>query len=506
MDPVQYKIQYQSLLQRGDEAAWMRLARQTAFSFIDHCYYSDRYEPEYIELLCGMAMGLPDPAVNHVGTSVLFGIVIEELCDDYEDFQFETYSRVMAQVIDYCRRLPQGRLLDEHLTGFGLNHSEALLERIRRIHDASSIWKVQRTVEKIILLSRITLGADVAIVSVMVQRLLQAYPHADVLILGEKKLAELFAGHQRVRVHPVAYPRHGGLIQRFDAWHSLLAILKEEIPSDTPSASLLIDPDSRLSQLGMLPLGDDRNYLYFDSHDTSHNVRLMSMAELANKWLDTVLGPSEFCYPRVWPATDFLTQARNLLTTLRCHGCERIIAVNFGVGRNERKRLGTIVETELVRRLLEHPRTTVILDQGFGPEEVEAARTILSAVQASGKTVKEVRFDRPAEWTLAGGVLAVSCGIGQTAALIGGSDEFIGYDSACQHIAAALQIPAITIFAGTNSPRFIRRWKACSAAPNAIVHVNAFRHDGTPDPAEVVERIMQERSGKNRKPHRDTGI
>ena len=55
-------------------------------------------------------------------------------------------------------------------------------------------------------------------------------------------------------------------------------------------------------------------------------------------------------------------------------------------------------------------------------------------------------------------VNAVEAGIGQTAALIGTSDDFIGYDSACQHIAASLGIPAVTVFAGTNNPRFIRRW------------------------------------------------
>ncbi|OQA01129.1 MAG: lipopolysaccharide core biosynthesis protein [Planctomycetes bacterium ADurb.Bin412] len=230
----------------------------------------------------------------------------------------------------------------------------------------------------------------------------------------------------------------------------------------------------------------------------------MSMAGLANTWLDSLLGPSAFCYPRVWPAADVLAHAQTLLAALRRCGCQRIITVNFGVGGNERKRLGIGFETELVRRLLATPRTMVILDEGFGPEEVNAARTILSAIHADGKPARVARLDDPADWSLAEGVLAVSCSIGAMASLIGGSDEFIGYDSACQHIAAALQIPTITVFAGTNNPRFIRRWKACSPGPAAIVHVNAFRHNGSHHDLEMVERVLQERSQRTGPPPAET--
>ena len=55
------------------------------------------------------------------------------------------------------------------------------------------------------------------------------------------------------------------------------------------------------------------------------------------------------------------------------------------------------------------------------------------------------------------GIIGVIAGIGDLAALISHSDEFIGYDSACQHIAASLAIPTYTVFAGSNNPRFIRR-------------------------------------------------
>jgi ADP-heptose:LPS heptosyltransferase len=49
-------------------------------------------------------------------------------------------------------------------------------------------------------------------------------------------------------------------------------------------------------------------------------------------------------------------------------------------------------------------------------------------------------------------------GIGRFSALAARADQYIGYDSAGQHIAAALGIPTIVIFAGHPSPRFVERW------------------------------------------------
>jgi ADP-heptose:LPS heptosyltransferase len=90
-------------------------------------------------------------------------------------------------------------------------------------------------------------------------------------------------------------------------------------------------------------------------------------------------------------------------------------------------------------------------------------------------------------------VLAVGASIGQMAALIGQSDDFVGYDSACQHIAAAQGIPTVTIFAGTNNSRFIRRWAACGRGSTGIVHVNTLSRPGGLDHAEIVQRVLARR-------------
>ena len=83
--------------------------------------------------------------------------------------------------------------------------------------------------------------------------------------------------------------------------------------------------------------------------------------------------------------------------------------------------------------------------------------------------------------------------IGEIAAIIAKCDEYIGYDSACQHIAAALQTPCLTIFAGSNNMRFIRRWSAFGANSCQIVHVDTLSDLTAIDVEDIITRIMNER-------------
>ena len=50
-------------------------------------------------------------------------------------------------------------------------------------------------------------------------------------------------------------------------------------------------------------------------------------------------------------------------------------------------------------------------------------------------------------------------GIGAWSAMVGASEEYIGYDSAGQHIAAALGVPTLDIFTEAASPTFCERWQ-----------------------------------------------
>ena len=495
MRATDYRSQWMHLRQSGvDRPALTKLAARAALAFLHEYYENHHYESDYIDLLSEMATFYPDPELNTAACSSLFGVIVEQLCDDYEEFQLETYIRVMSQVISYCRRLPEGKRLNRCLNEFGLHTERDIYNRAHTIHTRDQTFDAVKKPQKLCILSRVTIGSDVAIVSVIVQRLLQLFPRAEIILLGGGKLREIFGGNPHVRIRDVNYMRHGGLFDRFSSWLRTLEVLKEEIPPEGPDAMLIVDPDSRISQLGLLPLTSEDNYMFFDSHQNSPSSGL-SMAELTNEWMNRAFEATGFCYPKVWVRPSSLEPARRLTASFRRSGCRRITAINFGVGGNERKRLGIEFEKSLVCKLLKEPGTIVLLDKGFGEEELAGSRKIVEEVVRRGYPAIEARFDSfEGPTTLDHGVFNIEAGIGEMAALISESDDYIGYDSACQHIAAALSVPAITIFAGTDNPAFVRRWSACGNTCCRIIHVKPSDGFGEPSVGELIDRITRLRA------------
>src|SRR5512136_799899 len=97
-----------------DKNALSHLAKQIAGSFMDHYYRDGYYDEGYIDLMCEMATCFTDKELNSAVSSAFFSVIIEELCDDYEDFQFEAYNKVMSRVISYCRNILGGKKLDRY--------------------------------------------------------------------------------------------------------------------------------------------------------------------------------------------------------------------------------------------------------------------------------------------------------------------------------------------------------------------------------------------------------
>lgn len=495
MRPAYYAEKWQQLRATPDPHALESLAQRIASTFVDRYFYSDEYNREYIALLCEMATCFDEERLNQIAARALFGLVIERLCDDFEELQTETYNRLICQVVDFLRQLPAGNELDRELSNFQLQTEEQLYQRIESIRLSPDEKIPARLVpRKVLILSRITIGADVAITSVIVQRIAQAYPDAQIAILGNDKLSQVFTGNDRVSIHTLQYARRGGLLERFLVWLDLLRVVREELQGLLPDQYLVLDPDSRLTQLGVLPLVAAPNYRFFNSRGKTGYPVKASISELANLWLDNLLGHGAFCHPGVWPEAGLLSQLQHVRQRLDPHHHCRFITLNLGVGGNARKRVEGDFECRLVLALLQEPRNRVILDLGFGDEERRRSEAILEAARQTGIPTKELKFEElgglAPEIRLAG----VECSVGEISAIIANSDEFIGYDSACQHIAAALGIRTFTLFAGTNNARFIRRWRACGPNLSEIVYVDTVSRESQPDSGEIVERLMDLRS------------
>ena len=140
--------------------------------------------------------------------------------------------------------------------------------------------------------------------------------------------------------------------------------------------------------------------------------------------------------------------------------------------------------------------SVVILDKGIA-DEVSRADATLTALAAEGIRITELDTDPlrlPGQDV--GQVLVYQGGLRPLIALIAASDLYVGYDSACQHIAAALSVPTIDIFVSPPSDLFSKRWQ-----PHSKASVDVVRAEPSTDDAEALFRVL---SAYRR--HRDTTV
>ncbi len=490
-----YRQQWHEVKTTQDPVACRELAEEIALAFLDRHYFNDAFEADLVRLLCEMSTAFSSGDLNRIGASALFGIVVESLCDNFEELQTAAYNRLMSYIIDYCANLPGGESLKERMSRFGMRGFDDLYQRIERLRKTSSNYRdLPADPKVIIVLSRVTIGADVAVTSVLVQRLCRTFPKAQVVVIGGGKMNALYTGHPRVTVHSVDYSRRGGLLERLQSWFQVLAAIDQAAEGFSQQDILLADPDSRLSQLGVLPLCDDQSYLFFSSRSSQVFPQQLSISEMVNVWYNQMSGESDTCYPAVWLDRTLISKARTAAGRLREQGARRLISVNLGVGGNARKRVDDLFERDMVLELLKEPDTVVLLDKGFGEEEVGRSNGLLQAAAAAGLQIADVSFTNLNKIPRSTVLIGIEAGIDEAAALIGQSDEFIGYDSACQHIAAAQEIPTYTIFAGSNNIRFVRRWCPYGLGRREIIHVDTLTQPPVYNRNAILLRLKHARS------------
>jgi Glycosyltransferase family 9 (heptosyltransferase) len=317
-------------------------------------------------------------------------IVVERLGDLFEPRLCDVYERLFSRVIQQV--------------------SPELMPRVRRFQGSP---EPPASTDRVYVLSRVTLGADVAVTSVLLEAAKRRYPHAEILFVGPKKNFELFEADPRIRHFASPYPRSSSLRDRLAASAALY------LPR-----GIVIDPDSRLSQLGLIRVCDDAGYFFFSSRAYG-SESLARLPDLAARWAREVFGVEE---------------AHPFIAPLPPAGPPVDITVSLGVGENPAKRIEGEFERELLK-LLAETGASVLVDTG-GSEE-ERAR-VEAALQ-------------PGMRTYAGAFAPF-------AAEIARSRLFVGYDSAGGHIASACGVSLISIANGFASERMAARWR-----PNGTV-------------------------------------
>ena len=378
-----------------------------------HILAEGAWPPELLDEVIARA------AVDPAASREFFTVLIERLGDLFEPKLCDVYAQIFSRAIEY---------VDPDLRAADLT---ARYDRVRRPR------RCEVEAPNVFVLSRVTLGADVVVTSTILDAAMRRFPQSNIWFVGPRKNWALFAGNPRVERLAFDYPRGGTLTERIDGWRRLAAFFAS-------SGGVAIDPDSRLTQLGLLPVCPEERYFFFESraHGGSSDAPL---AELTRQWCAEVFG-IEDAKPWVAPAAS-------------AAACD--VTVSFGVGENEEKRLGDEFERELLARLA--PRQ-ITLDVGASYTEIARAKRVAEGLE---------------HVTLYEGDYA------PFVAMITRSRLYIGYDSAGQHVAAAAGTPLVSIFAGYASERMFQRWRPTGSGRCRVLTVSAAE-----PAASVLERLM----------------
>src|SRR5262245_9107717 len=101
------------------------------------------YARDAVTLLCEMTA---KRETAQAGVAALFPALIERLNDSFEPGACALYDRIMAQLIDFYRRLPEGQKLDAGLRSFGLLNESDLLIRKSSIATTNPTMRIDRSI------------------------------------------------------------------------------------------------------------------------------------------------------------------------------------------------------------------------------------------------------------------------------------------------------------------------------------------------------------------------
>ncbi len=325
-----------------------------------------------------ISLAIEDP----VAATSLFRKVVEPLSDSFEKRAVDEYAELFR-----------------HVPGCDFWRFQRIRQPRRCIVDAADV----------VILSRITLGADVAVSSVMLDMAKKRFPLARIWFAGPLKNYELFAADERVLHIPVNYPRSGSVRERIAIAENLRL----------PEHALVIDPDSRITQLGLVPVCLERDYYFFESR-CYEEESTDPLSVLTARWCRETFGVAD--------ARSFIAPISAL------DGADT--TVSLGTGGNPLKHLDARFERNLLEELSSHG--SVLIDRGAGGEEADR-------VNLATEGLPNIQYSNGSFAKFAGAISR--------------SSAYVGYDSSGQHIAAACGVPLTVYFTGTSNEKFRQRWK-----------------------------------------------
>lgn len=405
-----------------------------------------------------------DEALRGAGLAALFGGLVEPLNDGFTPAGRAVYARIFGHIAwRIAARQPTLMLA---LDQAGIVNEAQFIARHQRLRTAPTV--PGGPVRTVMVLSRVTIGADILITSLALQAAQRRWPTARVVLLGDGKLAGLFAGLPQVSVRPLSYARRGPLRERLGSWLTVVEAVRAE------QADVVIAPDSRLDQLGLLPVCEESRYLLWENVQPE-GAPVRSLADLYAAWLARTLdlaGAPLVPAVRLAPAAEVQRQRM-----AAAFGPAPLCAVKLDHGGNPAKALPRAAEVLLIRTLRARG-WRVLLDRGFGAEELANSDALLAEcgltamdIDDSGKGLGRdvagleacsladaplIRF----HGSIAGWAAACAC-----------CRLAVSYDSVGHHLAAALGVTAVVAFTGYADPGFPIAWQPRGPVPATVVAI-----------------------------------
>ncbi len=145
-------------------------ATEIAREIVNDCLTYGTWPSRSLDALIERALDDDDEFLARAATRALFSMIIERFADLFEPSLCEVYARLFSHVIS--RALPE-------------YSGEDLYNRYRRVRQVRKFAGGQ--VNRVFVLSRVTLGADVAVTSVALAAAKERFPDAEICLVAPGK-------------------------------------------------------------------------------------------------------------------------------------------------------------------------------------------------------------------------------------------------------------------------------------------------------------------------------
>lgn len=430
---------------------------------------------------------------NNQSDLIILKSVLEPLKDSFGIEEEEIYLYFFSTLIDQL--IEKSEKLKFFFNEFGIpkkNRREYIIKRyfnaLKNLHTLTNEDKSK--IKEVFILSRATIGADALITGIILSKIKKEMPFTNITFIDSlgiggalfnipkiKNITE-FKNEQDELISLKWNRNEFSLLERLNYSADLWTFLKSKTKKLNKTEYLIIDPSTRLSQTGLMPVSPLFSYFLMPFHMLKENPitnedckEIYSLGDLTNIYLDKIFGKSEKIYPCLYLNTNEENKIKSLWQKLSLNK-DFVTIVHLG-GEPESKWLSEEFEINLLRNLIEKKLKPILIRTPNRKEE-EKNKCLIEMLEKGNKKIVQIEEGENIENedTSKADIYTFKGSISSFAPLIKNAQLYIGYDSLGQHLAAALEIPLITIFAGHINKVFLRRWTPFSKKINSIIEVN----------------------------------